>query len=124
VCGTRGTFDNYKEIVKKELSEVFWNRKGVSLASSDFKVQIIEGCCKMSADEYAEEWVNENKEYSEIKHFPSTSGNYLKRNIEMVRELNKYDLVLAFWNGYSYGTAHTIAWATKRGIPVKVISFK
>ena len=122
VCGTRGTFDNYKEIVKKKLSDLYWNERGMSAQGSDFKFIIIEGCCEMSADVYAEEWVKENNQ--EIKHFPSTSGNYLKRNIEMVKELEKGDYVLAFWNGFSYGTAHTIATAVKRGISVLIVNLR
>jgi hypothetical protein len=33
----------------------------------------------------------------------------------------KPDLVIAYWNGKSNGTAHTISEARKRGIPVEVI---
>lgn len=32
------------------------------------------------------------------------------------------DLVIAFWNGTSRGTAHTIAEAGKRGIPAEIVS--
>ena len=103
---------------------MYWNQHGMTAKDSDFKFHIIEGCCPMSADQYAEEWVKENPNEAEIKHFPSTSGNYLKRNIEMVRELNKGDIVMAFWNGYSYGTAHTIACATQRNISVIVVNLK
>jgi hypothetical protein len=34
---------------------------------------------------------------------------------------SKPDLVLAFWNGFSKGTLHTITEARKRGIPTEVI---
>lgn len=124
VCGTRGTFDNYKQIVFDKLSKIYWNEHGLSEKGSNFNIEIIEGCCKLSADEYAEEWVKLNSNISTIKHFPSTTGNYLKRNIEMVNELKKGDLVLAFWNNYSYGTAHTIAHATKKGIGVIIVNLK
>ena len=43
----------------------------------------------------------------------------LKRNIAML-DTNP-DLVLAFWNGQSRGTKHTIDQARKRGIKVEVI---
>jgi len=33
-------------------------------------------------------------------------------------------LVIAFWDGFSYGTAHTIAQATMRKIPVIVYYIK
>ncbi len=42
------------------------------------------------------------------------------RNLEMLDQ--EPDLVLAFWDGESRGTKHTIDEATRRGIPVEVIS--
>ncbi len=44
----------------------------------------------------------------------------LVRNLEMLD--TKPDLVLAFWDGKSRGTAHCIAAAKVRGIPVEVIT--
>ncbi len=41
------------------------------------------------------------------------------RNLRMLDE--KPDLVIAYWNGVSKGTAHTISEARKRGIPVEVV---
>ena len=41
------------------------------------------------------------------------------RNLQMLDE--EPDLVLAFWDGKSRGTEHTISEARKRGIPVEVI---
>jgi hypothetical protein len=43
-----------------------------------------------------------------------------ERNLVMLDE--KPDLVLAFWDGQSKGTAHTIDQAIERGIAVEVIS--
>ena len=108
VCGTRMPdwfSDSYWKLVKTELERD---------TLPDF--EIIEGCCKGSADEHAE-WFA----YlfgTKITHFPATSNNYLKRNIEMV---NECDMVLAFYNGWSYGTAHTIANAVMRGKLVTII---
>jgi YspA, cpYpsA-related SLOG family len=42
----------------------------------------------------------------------------LDRNLVMLDQ--KPDLVIAFWDGHSTGTTHTITEATKRGIPVEV----
>ncbi len=118
VCGTRKK--GYEEIVKHKLDGMMWGQR---LFFKDWKPQlIIEGCCPDSADVHAEAWAKENE--IEIKHFPSTSGNYLKRNIEMVNELNHKDLVIAFWDEFSYGTAHTIALATMKNIPVIVFNLK
>ena len=104
VCGTRKK--GYEKIVYRELSA--YNFKG--------SAEIIEGCCPDSADEYAEKWAKETG--IKVHHFPGNPGNYLKRNIEMVEMA---DAVLAFWDDFSYGTAHSIAHAVKKGIPVKVI---
>ena len=41
------------------------------------------------------------------------------RNVQMLEQ--DPDLVIAFWDGESRGTAHTIREAEKRGIPVEVI---
>jgi len=43
------------------------------------------------------------------------------RNVRMLEE-QKPDLVLAFWDGRSNGTGHTIREAEKRAIPVEVVS--
>jgi S-methylmethionine-dependent homocysteine/selenocysteine methylase len=96
VCGTRGKFKDYKKIVYEEL-EPYFEQFGN-------KLEIVEGCCPNSADQYAEEWALEKG--VKVNHFPATSGNYLKRNIEMLEEA---DEVIAFWDLFSYGTAHTIA---------------
>jgi hypothetical protein len=105
VCGSRGVFVNYKAVVKDFLT-----------ARMPYIFEIIEGCCSDSADQYAEEWAEQN--HIPIKHFPANSGNYLKRNIEMVEAC---EVVVAFWDGYSYGTAHTIATAKLHNKPTQVI---
>jgi hypothetical protein len=105
ICGTRKK--DYKEVVFEKLTRRYYDERAMKSKGSNWKPVIIEGCCPDSADEYAEEWAKENG--CEIMHHPSTSGNYLKRNVEMI---GKADLVIAFWDGFSYGTAHTIAFAT------------
>ena len=44
----------------------------------------------------------------------------LIRNVEMLDE--KPDMVIAFWDGQSRGTMHTIEQANKRRIPVEIVS--
>ena len=119
ICGTRKK--GYQELVKNKLDE---KMKFEEIFAKDGRpTLIIEGCCPDSADEYAENWAKDKG--VKIKHFPSTSGNYLRRNVEMVEELdNKDDEVIAFWDGFSYGTAHTIALATSKRIPVTVIKIQ
>lgn len=109
VCGTRGKFS--KDFVFDKLSQLLSNKQALY---RNWKPDcIIEGCCSDSADVFAEDWAIEKGVH--LEHFPATSGNYLVRNIEMCL---KATLVIAFWDGYSYGTAHTIAQATMRKIPV------
>ena len=112
ICGTRGKV-NRQQIysVLNQLIETDNTRAKVY----DWSIEIIEGCCPNSADEVAEQWATENN--IKVHHFPSTTGNYLKRNIEMVQMA---EMVIAFWDGWSYGTAHTIANGVMKGIPVKV----
>ena len=100
VCGSRGKFSNYREKVFNTLDEY----------KSKCVIEIVEGCCPDSADRYAEEWAEKNN--VKIHHFPSNSGNYLKRNIQMLEEC---DEIVAFWDGWSYGTAQTIAQAVMMG---------
>lgn len=45
-------------------------------------------------------------------------GAPLKRNDEII---HYSDMVVAFWDGYSKGTAYTIRQCEKRNIPIKII---
>lgn len=59
-----------------------------------------------------------------VREFPADWERYGKRagivrNLAMLDE--SPDLVLAFWDGESSGTRHTVTEARKRGIPVEVI---
>ena len=111
ICGTRKK--GYEQKVRDKLSVIHFdlclNKKEV--------LEIVEGCCPNSADEYAEKWA---KDYNiKIHHFPSHSGNYLKRNIEMVEFA---DEVICFWDFFSYGSCHTIATALRLKKPVEIIN--
>lgn len=105
ICGTRKK--GYDKIVRAKLNSI------------EGEFETIEGCCPNSADQYAEEWARENE--FKLFHFPANKGNYLKRNIEMVEAC---DRVIAFWDGFSYGTAHTIATAVFMCKPVEVVMIK
>lgn len=105
VCGSRGKSFN-KEVVYKLL-----RKYNVGPADT-----IIEGCCPNSADVIAEEYA---KEYGvPIMHFPANSGNYIKRNIEMV---DACDAIFAFFDGFSYGTSHSIAQGVMKEKKVVVV---
>lgn len=110
VCGSRRSKD-YKVKVFDALDK-FQNDLRLHNISSE--LVIIHGACPNSADVYAEEWAQKNSIIT--KKFPAWD-KYLLRNIEMVKEA---DSVLAFWDEFSYGTAHTLAHAALKGIGVKV----
>jgi hypothetical protein len=113
ICGTRK--QGYGSLVRAVLTETLKAKRKLH-ENQTWQPVILEGCCPNSADEYAEEWAKELGITNE--HYPSTAGNYLKRNIEMVQHCTE---VIAFFDLYSYGTAHTIANAVAIGIPVRVI---
>jgi hypothetical protein len=115
ICGTREssrTPDIYPFLVGQELDKL---KLSSDARWKDF--EIVEGCCPNSADEYAERWAEKNN--VKINHFPSISGGYLQRNIEMVKVA---DEVIAFFDGFSYGTSQTIATAVRLNKPVKIIT--
>jgi len=121
ICGSRAKgkekLEAYRKLVFKTLNEAYWNERAVMSKNEVYQLDIIEGCCKDSADEFAEEWADAN-EHS-LPHFPATKGGYLRRNLRMINQ--NPSQVIAFWNGFSLGTAHTIALATMKHIPVKII---
>jgi hypothetical protein len=116
ICGTRKKGNGV--LIRAVLNETLKAKKEYH-ENKKWKPTILEGCCPNSADEYAEMWAKELGIDNE--HFPATEHNYLKRNIEMVKQCTE---VIAFWDGWSYGTAHTIANAVAYGIPVRVIMIK
>lgn len=71
-------------------------------------------------------WLAEDFGFS-VEAFPVTDSDWqqygkragILRNLTMLD--TEPDLVLAFWDGKSKGTRHTIEEARKRGIPVEVV---
>lgn len=104
ICGSRD-FDNYE----------FFERKMEVL---NVPSEVISGGAT-GADSLAEEWATEYPyETKFIKVLPEwdlfgKSAGYI-RNIKMLDMCP--DLVIAFWDGVSRGTAHTIKEAKKRRI--------
>lgn len=122
ICGTHFIMsdtvglDNYRNKVLEFLNKAL--RDNRSIYGADWKPEcIIEGECPNSADVYSREWAEKNG--IAVKPFPAENGGHLRRNIVMVNE-NPSD-VFGFWNGYSYGTAFTIARAIAKGISVTII---
>ena len=102
VCGSRNK--KYKELVFKTLDKMLSSHR--EFYGEDWKPEcIISGKCPNSADVYAEKWADNNG--IKVEPHPAVKGKYLLRNIEMVK--SNPSEVIAFWDGFSYGTAHTIA---------------
>jgi hypothetical protein len=115
VCGSRKKYsDEQKTAISTRIVEKIIE---MDAKYGDESTEIVEGCCKGSPDVFAEEF---SKAFPPIKihHHPAVAGNNLRRNLEMV-ELA--DECLCFWDGYSYGTAFTIAHCVIKGIPVEVV---
>ncbi|WP_288084128.1 hypothetical protein [Xylanibacter rodentium] len=81
---------------------------------------IVSGGAK-GADTYAKEYAVKN-DIPIIEYLPKYDRYGRKaplmRNIEIVENC---DYLLAFWNGTSRGTKFTIDYASKRGVPYKVV---
>lgn len=117
VCGSRKDVIGYRGLVFKTLDEkLSWIQPYINREQMKLDC-IIEGECLDSADIHSKAWAKENN--IAVKSFPSEKGKYLKRNIEMVKLA---DEVIAFWDGFSYGTAHTISQAILQGKSVDIIT--
>lgn len=74
-------------------------------------------------DEFARRWAVDSSvdhliRYADWQIYGKRAG--IIRNLRMLDE--QPDLVIAFWDGQSRGTKHTIEEARRRGIPVEVIT--
>ena len=116
VCGTRKKSNTEK--VKEVLNFTYHQIHTTSNTENTTTplMRIIHGNCPDSADIVADEWAR-NKERVIVEKFPAKQGQHLQRNLQM---LDQADIVIAFWDGYSYGTAFVIAHATQKGMPVRI----
>lgn len=115
VCGSRGwgiDLTDAKQSVRRRLDQL--------LAGGE--PQLILGGAN-GPDEFAREWAA----HTDVDHlvlYPrwTQQGKQagILRNLRMLDE--QPDLVIAFWDGTSRGTKHTIDEARRRGIPVEVIT--
>lgn len=81
--------------------------------------QIITGGAR-GVDRFAENWAKQNNIDVEVIR-PEDPGNkydYLKRNKIII---HKSDEVIAFWDGHSKGTKHTICYANRVDKPVDIV---
>ena len=113
VCGSRSFND--------ELIFLPWMRDIVNMSVDT--VEIISGGAQ-GADAMAEKFADENG-YPKTVVRPDweTDGKSagIKRNLEML-DMNP-DIVVAFWDGKSRGTQHTLIEAMKRKTPTLMVYF-
>ena len=81
---------------------------------------IISGTAR-GADIFGEIWARNNK--IPCKRFPADWRKYgksagFRRNLEMLDEAER---VVAYWDGRSSGTRHTISEGSKRGLQVEIV---
>lgn len=108
IIGSR-TFNDY-QFLKETLSEY-----------KDIDIIVSGGAT--GADSLSERYAKENNIQTLI--FKPNWDKYGKRagylrNIEIV---DNSDLVIAFWDGKSQGTKHSLQYAKKQGVPVKILNF-
>jgi len=108
IVGSR-EFKNYElfsDVMKQYLSDISW---------------VVSGGVP-GADSLAEKWAKENKKMLTI--YPADWLNLGKRagyvrNTDIVKNS---DMIIAFWDGKSKGTKHTIGLAQKMGKECKIIN--
>ena len=108
IVGSR-EFKNYElfsDVMKQYLSDISW---------------VVSGGAP-GADSLAEKWAKENKKMLTI--YPADWFNLGKRagyvrNTDIVKNS---DMIVAFWDGKSKGTKHTIGLAQKMGKECKIIN--
>jgi len=103
-----------KEVVKSYIALMVWNKEGIG----DFT--IVSGGAR-GVDTWAEEEAEKLGISTEI--YPANWDKYgkaagYKRNQQIVEAA---DHIVAFWNGESKGTKHTIDIALEKKVPVTVI---
>lgn len=116
VCGSR-SFTDY-DLFKKRLDHLLGKSKTLTIISGG-----AEGADRL-AQEYAGHIIGCTlKIYrpNYVKYSKNPKVAPIKRNEQMVDESGATHLV-AFWDGKSPGTKHIIAYATEKGLKVKVIN--
>lgn len=124
VCGTREfrtKEENQKvrEAVRERIAELDQTFEGEEL--------LVIGGGARGPDTWAVQAADELMIHTHVEEAVWRQGSFynpragFERNIRMLDM--RPDLVIAFWDGYSGGTKHTIDEAEKRGIEVEVYTF-
>ena len=111
ICGGRD-YNDYDQVVadlkalpKQDITLITGMARGADSIALDIAKEY-----KVTLEKYPADW-NEHGKAAEFI-----------RNIQMLEE-GKPDLVLAYWDGKSKGTAHTISETKKRNIPIEITEY-
>lgn len=104
--------------------EFIWNKLEQLFEEHDLikkDITIISGGA-YGVDSIAEEYADNNNIDKII--FPADWGAYGKQAgfIRNYKIVDNSDMIIAFWDGISRGTAHTIEVAKNRDVPIQIIS--
>jgi len=118
VIGSR-SFKDY-ETLEYEIDRIF---KAKKRAMPERNMCIVSGGAR-GADRLAKRYADEHEEVHYIEHPADWKTHGKKagilRNLDIVKDAHS---VLAFWNGKSKGTKHTLGLAQTLGKPIKVVRF-
>lgn len=124
VCGSRNWTD--AALIETALQDVV-DDNGIGFDDNMQSLVVIHGAARgadLIAASFAKAWEAQGRPISTLA-FPADWRTHGKaagmiRNRQMLTE-GKPDLVLAFWDGHSKGTANMIELAKKAGVKVKVL---
>lgn len=110
VIGTRGynDYEHFSQWVKY-------------YTQNRYKICFVSGGCISGADSLIERYASEF-EHNMMVHYPDYSHGKrapLMRNQTIV---DSADMLIAFWDGRSTGTAHALGLAEKKGIPIRIVN--
>jgi len=118
VVGSR-SFHDY-EVLEYEIDKIF---KGKRLAEPNRRMCIVSGGAR-GADRLAKRYADEHLGVHYIEYKPDWEAHGKRagfmRNVEIVKDSH---MVLAFWNGKSKGTKHTMGLAQSLNRRLKVVRF-
>lgn len=115
VIGSRG-YNNYEEFMN------YINHYTQNLVAKD--LTFVSGGASSGADALIARFCKEHglriiEHKADWNKYGRSAGP--RRNIDIV---NRADMLLAFWDGESRGSKHSIDLARKKGIPVKIVKIK
>lgn len=85
------------------------------------KICFVSGGCPSGADSLIERYATEHS-HNMMVHYPDYSHGKLAPLMRNQTIVDSADMLIAFWDGKSTGTAHTLGLSEKKGIPTRVVN--